>query len=310
MFPFTLNQLRVLKVIAMEQNFTKAASQLYLSQPSLSIQIGSLEKKLGIRLFDREANTLVLTTNGKLLLRYANRILALCEESCRILTNNKKDREEKRGGRIGFDQVHGIYLCSIILTLFTKKDLYLRLTIVLNLKNNIVQQMLTQKLDLALLSEESSGFLNKMTGIRMEPYINNPLYLTLPNSQFFTKHTTNLFLERKLLNFTFIILRKPNIISSPTLQLSHISQLDPVQFKTVLQLNSIVDLKIAVRLGLGIAFLPGLTINTEISLKWVKIIQIPGSKIGKKLLLFHTLTFTDRVLFEIFHNKLLNFKKS
>lgn len=310
MFPFTLNQLRVFKVIATEQSFTKAASRLYFSQPLLSRQIRSLEKKIGIRLLCRQANTLILTTNGKLLLRYADRILILCEESCRILTNTKKDGQKTGGVRIGFDQVYGIYLCPTILTLFTKQDLYLRLTIVLNLKRNIMQQMLTQKLDMALISEKSSGFLNKRIIIRMEPYANSPFYLTLSNSQSLAKHTTNIFLERKLLNFTFITLHKPNIISTPSPQVLQISQLDPSQFKTIIQLNSIIDLKIAVKLGLGITFLPGLILNTEISLKWVKIMKIPGSKIAKKLLLFHTLRFTEKVIFAGFYNKLLNFKKS
>lgn len=44
MLPFTLQQLRILKAVATEQNFTKAAELLYLSQPSLSKQIKKLEK--------------------------------------------------------------------------------------------------------------------------------------------------------------------------------------------------------------------------------------------------------------------------
>ena len=44
MLPFTLQQLRVFKAVATEKNFTKAAELLYLSQPSLSKQIGKLEK--------------------------------------------------------------------------------------------------------------------------------------------------------------------------------------------------------------------------------------------------------------------------
>jgi DNA-binding transcriptional LysR family regulator len=45
MLPFTLQQLRILKAVATEKNFTKAAI-LYLSQPSLSKQIKTLEKTL------------------------------------------------------------------------------------------------------------------------------------------------------------------------------------------------------------------------------------------------------------------------
>ena len=45
MLPFTLQQLRILKAVATEKNFTKAAELLYLSQPSLSKQIKALEKQ-------------------------------------------------------------------------------------------------------------------------------------------------------------------------------------------------------------------------------------------------------------------------
>jgi len=45
MLPFTLQQLRILKAVATEKNLTKAAKILYLSQPALSKQIKTLEKK-------------------------------------------------------------------------------------------------------------------------------------------------------------------------------------------------------------------------------------------------------------------------
>ena len=54
MLPFTLQQLRILKAIAAEENFTKAAEILYLSQPSLSKQIKTLEKNLDILLIAKK----------------------------------------------------------------------------------------------------------------------------------------------------------------------------------------------------------------------------------------------------------------
>ena len=60
MLPFTLQQLRILKAIATEKNFTKAAEVLYLSQPSLSKQIKTLEKNLDIVLINRENNRISL----------------------------------------------------------------------------------------------------------------------------------------------------------------------------------------------------------------------------------------------------------
>ena len=89
MLPFTLQQLRILKAVATEKNFTKAAEMLYLSQPSLSKQIKTLEKNLDVLLINRENNKISLTENGKVLLHYSERILALCEESCRALIDLK-----------------------------------------------------------------------------------------------------------------------------------------------------------------------------------------------------------------------------
>ena len=56
--PFTLDQLRILRAIAIEGSFKKAAESLYLSQPALSLQIKNLEKKLNFALFERQKNTI------------------------------------------------------------------------------------------------------------------------------------------------------------------------------------------------------------------------------------------------------------
>jgi DNA-binding transcriptional LysR family regulator len=89
MLPFTLQQLRILKAIATEQSFTKAAKLLYLSQPTLSKQIRILEENLDMILINRENHKICFTENGQVFLQYAERILALCEESCRALIDLK-----------------------------------------------------------------------------------------------------------------------------------------------------------------------------------------------------------------------------
>ena len=66
MLPFTLQQLRILKAVATEKNFTKAAELLHLSQPSLSKHIKTLENNLDILLINRENNKISLTENGKI----------------------------------------------------------------------------------------------------------------------------------------------------------------------------------------------------------------------------------------------------
>ena len=51
--PFTLDQLRILKAIAAEGSFKRAADTLYVSQPAVSLQVQNLERQLNVPLFDR-----------------------------------------------------------------------------------------------------------------------------------------------------------------------------------------------------------------------------------------------------------------
>lgn len=66
-----LHQLRYFLAVAHERSFTAAAASLYLSQPSLSVQIRKLEQDLGARLFDRTGRQTVLTAAGAALLEHA-----------------------------------------------------------------------------------------------------------------------------------------------------------------------------------------------------------------------------------------------
>ena len=95
-FPFTLDQLRILRAIAIEGSFKRAAESLYLSQPALSLQIQNLEKHLNTSLFERHKKQIRLTDSGKLLLRYGNRVLALCEETYRAVA----DLQNLQGGTL------------------------------------------------------------------------------------------------------------------------------------------------------------------------------------------------------------------
>jgi DNA-binding transcriptional LysR family regulator len=70
--PFTLQQLRIIKAVATETSLTKAAEMLFISQPSLSKQLKTLENRLGFQLVNRHKNQISLTEAGKLLLQYSD----------------------------------------------------------------------------------------------------------------------------------------------------------------------------------------------------------------------------------------------
>lgn len=79
-------ELRVLNyflAIAREENFTRAAQQLHVTQPTLSRQIADLEQELGVTMFRRSNHNVVLTEDGMILKRRAQELLTLADKAKR-----------------------------------------------------------------------------------------------------------------------------------------------------------------------------------------------------------------------------------
>ncbi|WP_432631044.1 LysR family transcriptional regulator [Brotaphodocola sp.] len=107
----------VLKV-AECRNITKAAEQLFVSQPALSSFLAKTEEELGAKIFDRSTNPLSLTQAGECYVKTAKRILALQE-------NLKKDVEDLntcRGGviKIGLSDMRATVLLPFVLPEFKR----------------------------------------------------------------------------------------------------------------------------------------------------------------------------------------------
>src|ERR1022692_4831742 len=60
-----LKQMRAFCQVVRSGNITKAAERLFLSQPSVTLQIQALERELGVKLFERRGPNLTLTPNGE-----------------------------------------------------------------------------------------------------------------------------------------------------------------------------------------------------------------------------------------------------
>ena len=168
MLPFTLQQLRILKAIATEKNFTRAASSLYISQPSLSKQIKNLEENLDTVLINRERNKISLTESGKIFLQYSERILILCEESCRALIDLKNG--ERGNLTVGASQTIGTYLMPRILALFAQNYPQIDLKVQVDSTRAIATSIIKREIDIAIVGGEISNELQKKLTIQQFVY--------------------------------------------------------------------------------------------------------------------------------------------
>ena len=73
-------RLQVFYTVAKQLSFTKAAEQLFMTQPAVTFQVKQLEEHFNARLFDRSHGKIALTPAGRMVMDYAERILALSEE--------------------------------------------------------------------------------------------------------------------------------------------------------------------------------------------------------------------------------------
>ena len=86
-----LRQLRYFVTVAEEGNFSRAAGRLFISQPSLSTQVKSLEAELGVRLFDRSNRGVTLTPAGRVFFEETRAVLARLQHARHLAQQADRD---------------------------------------------------------------------------------------------------------------------------------------------------------------------------------------------------------------------------
>ena len=304
MLPFTLQQLRILKAVAKEKNFTKAAELLYLSQPSLSKQIKTLEKNLDISLINRENNKISLTENGKVFLQYAERILALCEESCRALIDLKNG--ERGDLTVGASQTIGTYLLPRVLALFAQNYPQIDLKVQVNSTRIIAKNVINREIDLAVVGGEIPDELKK--NLTVTNFVEDEFSLIIPRSHPFAAKKK--IAKKDLYHLNFITLNSNSTIRKFIDNILSQNQIETKQLKIIMQLNSIEGIKTAVSLGLGAAFVSSSAIEKEIELKTIEILKIENINITRTLTIISNPESYKSKAFEFFYTELFRLKNN
>jgi len=92
----TLHQLKIWTVVAKRLGITKAADELHIRQPSVTQQIKLLEKDYGVKLYEVNSRGVDLTPAGRVVLKYAKKILLHVDNLEKELRSRIKRRRRHR----------------------------------------------------------------------------------------------------------------------------------------------------------------------------------------------------------------------
>jgi DNA-binding transcriptional LysR family regulator len=256
--PFTLDQLRILKAIASEGSFKRAADSLYVSQPAVSLQVQNLERQLDVPLFDRGGRRAQLTEAGHLLLSYGEKILSLCQETCRAL----EDLQNLQGGTliVGASQTTGTYLLPRMIGMFRQKYPDVAVQLHVHSTRRTAWSVANGQIDLAIVGGEIPSEL--VEALEITPYAEDELALILPPSHPMVQQET--IAKEDLYQLQFISLDSQSTIRKVIDQVLSRNGIDTRRLKIEMELNSIEAIKNAVQSGLGAAFVSVSAIEKEL----------------------------------------------
>ena len=161
-------ELRVLKyflMVAREENITKAAALLHITQPTLSRQLMQLEEELGVKLFHRSKHRIILTEDGMLLKRRAQEMVSLSDKTVQELSH--KDDMLSGEIAIGCGETKSMVFLSEQIRDFRQKNPLVQFSIHSAIADDIKERIEKGILDMGLLAEPVD--ISKYEFVRM-PY--------------------------------------------------------------------------------------------------------------------------------------------
>ncbi|MDH6059240.1 LysR substrate-binding domain-containing protein [Chrysosporum bergii ANA360D] len=238
----TLHQLKVFEAAARHNSFTRAAEELFLTQPTVSMQIKQLTQTVGLPLFEQVGKRLFLTEAGK-------ELFATCRQIFNIIAQFEITVADLKGLKQGQLRLAAIttakYFVPRLLGRFCQ--LYPGIEISLQVTNHegILERMMNNMDDLYIMSQIPENI-----DVKYQPFLDNPLVVFAPVNHPLAKEK-NIPIER-LTNQPFIM-REPG--SGTRRAVQKLFDQHGIKVKVKLELGSNEAIKEAIAGGLGISVL-------------------------------------------------------
>lgn len=262
-------RLKVFRAVAEHLNFRKAAEHLFLTQPAVTLQIKALENDLGVRLFDRSANRVTLTSQGAILLRFAEKMARLSSEAERTLGST--DGQFSGELSLGVSTTIAQYVLPRLIGAFLNEHPRVHLSLQSGNTEQVVHALLNGKVSIGLIEGPA-----RRRGIHTQPFMRDELIPIAPANLGLTHLSASQFLNSTLL------MREQGSGSRQVVESAlRKAGFKLKSFKSMMNLDSTESIKSAVEAGLGIGFVSRLAVLKELELGAIKVVSIRGLIIAR-----------------------------
>jgi DNA-binding transcriptional LysR family regulator len=271
----TLRQLKVFEAVARHLNYTRAAEELFLSQPAVSMQIKQLEDSLGQPLFEKMGKKVYLTDAGREVYRYSQAITSQLNELQTVM-------EEMKGlhhGRLTLTVASTAnYFVPTLLGVFNERHKGVTVDIDVTNRENLLRALTANITDFAIMGQPPEGL-----ELEAHPFMENPL-VVLASPDHPLAGQRHIPLE-KLAEETFIMRERGS--GTRAARERFFAERGGIHFRKTMEMNSNEAIKQAVQAGLGLGVLSIHTLEVELMLKRLVVLDVEGFPIMRHWYIVH-----------------------
>lgn len=274
MLHITLRQLKVFESVARNLSFTRAAEELFLTQPTVSIQIKQLEKTIALPLFEQMGKRIYLTEAGQELYQYS-RAIAQQLADMELALDELKGLER---GKLNISVVSTAnYFTSHLLAKFCQR--YQNVTVSLNVSNRetVLKHLSDNLTDLAIMGQPPSGL-----DIVSESFMENPLVIIAPPTHHLCGQQK---IPVKQLEQEVFLVREAGSGTRSAMERFFSEQ--QIKINRGMEADTTEAIKQAVLAGMGLGIMSLHTIELEIETRRLEILDVQGFPIIRHWYVVH-----------------------
>lgn len=263
-------QLRTFQLVSRLKSFSRAASQLGITQPAISAQIRSLETEVGARLFDREGGKVSMTAAGRLFEPFAEHCLQ-CQSH--IIAGVSELYHSPRGVlSVSASEAASLYVLPQVFAQFKKLYSRVQLSIVRAERSRTLESIANREVDFGIVSLPIKDSRLLVHTIHQDEV----LLVTAASHPLAGRESAELH----------EVLQYPLLMTKYGRQREKIDQFfqsREVQPRIAMELESSELLKRLIAAGIGIGFLPQTNVLTEETAGLLKTLRIEGMHVQREL---------------------------